>query len=98
MPKIIFSFFFLFLISCNAYKDIAVSELSDGMSVEEVQSIVKKKMIRVSMSSIDGDNKEVYTVQKRIVRGGIARQQVYKIQFINGKMESYEKESENFSF
>lgn len=86
------------LVSCNAYKDIPVQELSVGMTVQQVQTIVKKELVQASLSSESGVEKKVYQVQKRIVRGGVARQQRYNIYFIDGKMVKYEKESEKFSF
>jgi hypothetical protein len=48
--------------------------------------------------STDEDGKfiEVYIVQKRIVRGGIARQEKYQFVFKNNKLVEYEKVSENF--
>ena len=42
--------------------------------------------------------KQVFQVQKRIVRGGIARQQRYNLYFIDEKLVKYEKDSEKFSF
>ena len=84
--------------SCNAYKDIPVEELSIGMSTEQVQRIVKKQLVQVSMSSDEDGVKQVFQVQKRIVRGGIARQQRYNLYFIDSKLIKYEKESEKFSF
>ncbi len=48
-------------------------------------------MVKVAMSSdLEGD-KQVYQVQKRIVRGGIARQQRFNLFFVNGKLVKYEK-------
>lgn len=88
----------ILIMSCNAYKDIPVHNLAVGMSVSEVQSIVKKPLVQVSMSSDSEGNKKVYQVQKRIVRGGIARQQRYNLYFINEKLVKYEKDSEKFSF
>ena len=86
------------LVSCNAYKDIPVQELSVGMTVQQVQNIVKKELVQASLSTENGVEKKVYQVQKRIVRGGVARQQRYNIYFIDNKMIKYEKESEKFSF
>lgn len=98
MKKIIvFLLPLILLLACNAYKDIPVQNLSIGMSVSEVQAIVEKKMGQVSMSSDTEGEKQVYQVQKRIVRGGIARQQRYNLYFLNGRLVKYEKESENFS-
>jgi hypothetical protein len=87
-----------FLISCNAYKDIPVHELKIDMNVEQVQEIVKRPLVQVSMSSDSDGEKRVFQVQKRIVRGGIARQQRYNIYFLNGRLLKYEKDSESFSF
>ena len=63
-----------------------------------VQRIVKKQLVQVSMSSDEDGVKQVFQVQKRIVRGGIARQQRYNLYFIDSKLIKYEKESETFSF
>jgi len=93
MKKIFFTILIPFIISCNAYKDIAVSSLKSGMTLEECQQIVKKPLIQTSMDK----NKTSYSVQKRIVRGGIARQQRYSLFFEDGKLVKYEKESEKFS-
>lgn len=87
-----------FLISCNAYKDIPVHGLKIDMNVEQVQEIVKRPLVQVSMSSDSDGEKRVFQVQKRIVRGGIARQQRYNIYFLNGRLLKYEKDSESFSF
>ena len=87
-----------FLVSCNAYKDIPVQELTVGMTVQQVQNIVKKELVQASLSIENGVEKKVYQVQNRIVRGGVARQQRYNIYFINNNMVKYEKESEKFSF
>jgi hypothetical protein len=97
MKKIILFVLPLILLACNAYKDIPVQNLTIGMSVSEVQAIVQKQMVQVSMSSDKEGEKQVYQVQKRIVRGGIARQQRYNLFFLNGKLVKYEKDSENFS-
>jgi len=94
---IFFAIIFL-LCSCNAYNDIPVYQLTTGMSVSKVQSIVRQSMVKVSMSKENGIEKTVYQVQKRIVRGGIARQERYNLYFIDGELLKYEKESENFSF
>jgi len=88
----------LFLVSCNAYKDIPVHELKIDMTVEQVQVVVKKPLVQVSMSSDSEGEKRVFQVQKRIVRGGIARQQRYNLYFINGRLLKFEKDSESFSF
>ena len=88
----------LILISCNAYKNIPVQTLTVGMSTETVQAIVKKPMVKVSFEEKDGEMLEVYQVQKRIVRGGIARQERYTLFFRDGKLVKYEKDSEKFSF
>lgn len=98
MKKLILFVFASLFLSCNAYKDIPMQNIAVGMSVSEVQEVVKKQMVKVAMSSdLEGD-KEVYQVQKRIVRGGIARQQRFNIFFLNGKLVKYEKDSEQFSF
>jgi DNA-dependent RNA polymerase auxiliary subunit epsilon len=97
MKKIILFVLTIILLACNAYKDIPVQNLTIGMSVSEVQAIVEKQMVQVSMSSDNEGEKQVYQVQKRIVRGGIARQQRYNLFFLNGKLVKYEKDSENFS-
>ena len=98
MKNSIVVFLLFLLVSCNAYKDIPVQELSVGMTVQQVQTIVKKELVQASLSTENGVEKKVYQVQKRIVRGGVARQQRYNIYFIDGKMVKYEKESEKFSF
>ena len=98
MKKYIFFVTAILVFSCNAYKNIPVENLAIGMSVSEVKAIVKKPLIQVSMSSDSEGNKQVYQVQKRIVRGGIARQQRFDSFFINGKLVKYEKDSEKFSF
>jgi DNA-dependent RNA polymerase auxiliary subunit epsilon len=86
------------LISCNAYKDLPVNNLTIGMSIEQVKSVVKRKLVQVSSSIENNTTKQVFQVQKRIVRGGIARQQRYNIFFIDNKLVKYEKDSEKFSF
>ena len=98
MKKLLYIGIILMFTSCNAYKDIPVEELSIGMSTEQVQRIVKKQLVQVSMSSDEDGVKQVFQVQKRIVRGGIARQQRYNLYFIDSKLIKYEKESEKFSF
>lgn len=86
------------LTACNAYKDLPVNDLTIGMTIEQVQSIVKRKLVQVSSSKVNNTSKQVFQVQKRIVRGGIARQQRYNIFFIDNKLVKYEKDSEKFSF
>ena len=98
MKKSILLLFTLIFFSCNAYKGVSVQDLTIGMSVSEVQAIVKKGMVQVSMSSDQEGSKQVYQVQKRIVRGGIARQERFNLYFLNGKLVKYEKDSEKFSF
>ena len=98
MKKSILLLFTLIFFSCNAYKGVFVQDLTIGMSVSEVQAIVKKGMVQVSMSSDQEGSKQVYQVQKRIVRGGIARQERFNLYFLNGKLVKYEKDSERFSF
>ena len=98
MKKTLLQIAIIILISCNAYKDIPVQNLTIGMSLQEAQQVVKKKLVQVSMSSDTEGSKSIYQVQKRIVRGGIARQQRYNLFFLNGKLVKYEKDSEKFSF
>tara|TARA_B110000908_G_C10148956_1_gene400422 strand:+ start:678 stop:974 length:297 start_codon:yes stop_codon:yes gene_type:complete len=98
MKNLLYLGIILILASCNAYKDIPVEELSIGMSTEQVQRIVIKELIQVSMSSDEDGVKQVFQAQKRIVRGGIARQQRYNFYFIDSKLVKYEKDSEKFSF
>jgi len=98
MKKALILLTVLILTSCNAYKDIPVDNLSLGMSTEQVQAIVKKTMVQVSMSLDEDSEKQVFQVQKRIVRGSIARQQRYNLYFIDNKLVKYEKDSEKFSF
>jgi hypothetical protein len=86
------------LTACNAYKDLPINALTLGMSIEQVKSIVKRKLVQVSSSVENNTTKQVYQVQKRIVRGGIARQQRYNIFFVDNKLVKYEKDSEKFSF
>lgn len=87
------------LFSCNAYKGINTTDLSIGMSKFDTQRIVKSEMVSIS-SNVDesGKSKEIYQVQKRIVRGGIARQQRYNLYFVDGKLFKYELADEKFSF
>ncbi|MEB8328632.1 hypothetical protein OO009_04630 [Flavobacteriaceae bacterium KMM 6897] len=98
MKKILITITVLIFTACNAYKDIPVNNLSVGMSIMQVQEIVKKPMVQVSMSSDADTEKQIFQVQKRIVRGGIARQQRFNLYFIDRKLIKYEKDSENFSF
>lgn len=85
--------------ACSAYKDINVGGLQIGMSQSEVQKLVDEPMVKVSMThDSDGSVKETFQVQKRIVRGGIARQQRYNLFFIDNKLVKYEIDSEKFSF
>ena len=92
-------FLSLIISSCNAYRDLNVSSLKNGMSKSVVADILNKKLMQVSLSTdSDGKIKEVFEVQKRIVRGGIARQQRFNLYFIDNKLVKYEKESEKFSF
>lgn len=99
MKKTVYCIFAcIILLSCNAYKDIPVHKLELGMDKNQVQSIVKKKMVKVSASKTNDGNREIYQVQKRIVRGGIARQQRFNLIFLNGELIEYEKDSEKFSF
>ena len=49
MKKVFFTILIPFIISCNAYKDIPVSSLKSGMTLEECQQIVKKPLIQTSM-------------------------------------------------
>ena len=96
MKKVLVILSIVILTACNAYKDIPVTSLSVGMMIEQVQEIVIKPLVQVSMSS--DEVKQVFQVQKRIVRGGIARQQRYNPYFIDKKLVKYEKDSEKFSF
>ncbi|CAI8283851.1 MAG: Uncharacterised protein [Flavobacteriaceae bacterium] len=98
MKKSLFIISILLITACNAYKDIPVGSLSLGMTIEQVQKIVKKRLVQVSISSDKDIEKQVFQVQKRIVRGGIARQQRYNLYFIDEKLVKYEKDSEKFSF
>ena len=72
------------------------SSLADAVYEDVV--IVKRKLVQVSSSVENNTTKQVYQVQKRIVRGGIARQQRYNIFFVDNKLVKYEKDSEKFSF
>ncbi|MCG2459461.1 hypothetical protein K8352_01725 [Flavobacteriaceae bacterium F89] len=98
MKRLLILLSIILLTSCNAYKDIPVEDLSLGMTIEQVQSIVKKQLVQVAINSDNEGEKQVFQVQKRIVRGGIARQQRYNLYFINRKLVKYEKDSEKFSF
>ena len=80
-------FLSLIISSCNAYRDLNVSSLKNGMSKSVVADILNKKLMQVSLSTdSDGKIKEVFEVQKRIVRGGIARQQRFNLYFIDNKL------------
>jgi len=96
MNRLLIILILLTLSSCNMYKGIDVINIENGMTVKDVQNIVIIPMSKVSMST-DEDGKfiEVYIVQKRIVRGGIARQEKYQFVFKNNKLVEYEKVSEN---
>tara|TARA_B100000795_G_C22752722_1_gene420129 strand:- start:1085 stop:1381 length:297 start_codon:yes stop_codon:yes gene_type:complete len=98
MKKTLILIVIIVMSSCNAYKDIPVDTLTMGMTIEQVQSVVKKTMVQVSMSTDKNIEKQVFQVQKRIVRGGIARQQRYNLYFIDKLLVKYEKDSEKFSF
>lgn len=88
-----------FFVSCNAYQGINTAALEIGMSKSTVQAIVKKPMEPISSKINDGGVKEeVCQVQKRIVRGGIARQQRYYLFFADEKLVKYELADEKFSF
>ncbi len=50
------------------------------------------------MSEDNGITTQTIQVQKRIVRGGIARQQRYNLFFKNGQLTGYDKDSGKFSF
>ena len=81
------------------YSSINVVGLESGMTLKDVQRIVEKPMTQVSMSTDDdGQPKEIYAVQKRIVRGGVARQEKYHFIFKNKKLVEYKKISEKASF
>jgi len=43
------------------------------MSLSQAQNIVKKELVPFSLSNENGTENKVYQVQKRIVRGGVAR-------------------------
>ena len=89
----------LFFVACNAYKGIDTAALEVGMAKSTVQAIVKKPMESISSKINDsGVKEEVCQVQKRIVRGGIGRQQRYYLYFANEKLVKYELADENFSF
>ena len=98
MKNSIVFFLFLALVSCNAYKDIPVQDLSVGMPISQVENIVKKDLVQVALTNENGVEKKVFQVQKRIVRGGVARQQRYNLYFVDNKLVKYEKDSEKFSF
>ncbi len=89
----------ILLMSCNAYKGINVQSLKAGMSIVEVEKNIGRRLTQVT-STIDDktEKKEVYQAQKRIVRGGIARQQRYNFYFVSGKLTKYELADEKFSF
>ena len=85
--------------ACSAYKDINVGGLQLGMSQLEVQQLLDEPVVRISMNrDINGSMEETFQVQKRIVRGGIARQQRYNLFFVDNKLVKYDKDSEKFSF
>jgi hypothetical protein len=68
------------------------------MSKQQVEDVIDRKLTLVS-STLESDvKKEVYQAQKRIVRGGIARQQRYNFYIIDGKLVRYELADEKFSF
>ena len=50
------------------------------------------------MSEDNGITKQTFQVQKRIVRGVIARQQRFNLFFKSGQLTGYDKDSEKFSF
>jgi len=99
MKKYLILIVLAFTLACNAYKDINVSSLNIGMSKPNVENLLKRNLVLVS-NSINADQKkqEVYQVQKRIVRGGIARQQRYNLFFVDNKLVRYELADEKFSF
>lgn len=103
MMKILKSGFLLFVLffvlACNAYQGINTAALEVGMSKPAVQSIVNRQMEAVSAkTNEDGVLEEVFQVQKRIVRGGVARQQRYYIFFADNRLVKYELADEKFSF
>ena len=88
-----------FLLACNAYKGISTQGLSNGMTKELVEKSIGRKLTVVSSALENGSSKkEVFQAQKRIVRGGIARQQRYNFYFVDGKLTKYELADEKFSF
>ena len=88
-----------FLLACNAYKGISTQGLSNGMTKELVEGVIGRKLTVVSSALENGSSKkEVFQAQKRIVRGGIARQQRYNFYFVDGKLTKYELADEKFSF
>ncbi len=89
----------LLMTSCNAYKGISVQGLSIGMSKEAVQKTIGRELTQISSSlESNKEKKEVFQAQKRIVRGGIAKQQRYNFYFVDGKLTKYELADEKFSF
>jgi len=88
-----------FLLACNAYKGISTQGLSNGMTKELVEKSIGRKLTVVYSALENGSAKqEVFQAQKRIVRGGIARQQRYNFYFVDGKLTKYELADEKFSF
>ncbi len=99
MKKFALSLIVLALLSsCNAYKGLNVQPLSNGMSKQQVEDVIDRKLTLVSSTLESNVKKEVYQSQKRIVRGGIARQQRYNFYLIDGKLVKYELADEKFSF
>jgi hypothetical protein len=91
-------FVLILLSSCNAYKGLNIQPLSIGMTKQKVEEIIGRKLTLVSSTLETNIKKEVYQAQKRIVRGGIARQQRYNFYLIDGKLTKYELADEKFSF
>jgi len=75
------------MISCNAYKSINTHELAIGMLKHEVMDIINREPV-LEYSDI---TTEVYRVQKRIVRGGVAKRQQYFLYFENDKLVKIDK-------
>ncbi len=91
--------FVLMLASCSAYSDLNVKNLRSGMSQANVSETLGYSLVQTANSiSVNGEHKEVFQVQKRIVRGGIARQQKYNLVFVENKLAEYYKDSDDLSF
>lgn len=83
----IFSMLFVLLISCNAYQNVNTQDVSMGMSKKEVFGIINgEPVLEHSDSSV-----EIYSVQKRIVRAGIAEYPKYFFYFENNKLDRIDR-------